>query len=172
MTKTEADARRSLMGMFLCFPGAGSDSVEMRAEAYFLALSDLTPDEICTVCAKAARGGIGNPNFVPSSAQLHLEARPMAEKRLKPSPNWRPHQDRFLTSSGTLFVSEGGKTEVYTPEELKNFGYLLPDLSPVLNRKELEERSVRVLGRFAKDDPEPEGNEITRAIAKMVKEMP
>ena len=172
MTKTTADVRRSLMGMFLCFPNAGGDSVEIRAEAYLLALSDLTPDEICAVCAKAARGEIGNPKFLPSAAELHAAVRPMAERRVKPSPNWRPHQDRFLTSSGTLFVTEGGKTEVYTPEELQEARYLLPALSPVLNREELEARGVKVLGRPARNEPNPEGNHMTRAIAALVKPIP
>lgn len=160
------------MGMFWCFPLSVGDSVEMRAEAYFLALSDLTPDEICAVCAKAARGEIGNPRFVPSAAELHGTARPMASKRIKPSPNWRPHQDRFLTSSGTLFVSEGGKTEIYTAEELQEFGYSLPAPPQVLNRFELEARGVKVLGRPSALDPDPQGNEITRAIAANVKEFP
>ena len=169
MTKTTTEARRSLMGMILCFPGAANESVELRAEAYFLALSDLTPDEICNVCGKASRGEIGNSKFVPSAAELHVAARPMAEPRIKLSPNWRPHQDRFLTSSGTLFVTEGGKTEVYTPEELQEFGYVLPSPTRVLNRTELEARGVKVLSRPSADDADPEGNEITRAIAASVK---
>ena len=172
MTKTTAEARRSLMGMFLCFPAGRDDNFEMRAEAYTLALSDLTPDEICTVCAKASRGEIGNPAFVPSAAELHAAARPMAEKRVKPSPQWRPHQDRFLTSGGTLFVTEGGKTEVYTPEELQGSGYALPPASAVLNREELEARGVRVLGRPSASEPDPEGNAITRAIAASVRKLP
>jgi hypothetical protein len=158
--------------MFLCFPGAGSDSVEIRAEAYLLALSDLTPDEICTVCAKAARGEIGNPRFLPSAAELHAAVRPMAVTKPKPLPFWRPHQDRFLTSSGTLFVTEGGKTEVYTSDELKDAGYALPDLPPLLNRKELEERGVTVLRPLSRSEPDPNSNELTRKIAALVKPIP
>ena len=160
------------MGMFLCFPGAGSDSVEVRAEAYFLALSDLTPEEICAVCAKAVRGEIGNPRFLPSTAELHAAVRPMDVAKPKALPFWRPHQDRFLTSSGTLFVTEGGKTEVYTPDELKDAGYALPNLPPLLNRKELEERGVEVLRPLSRTEPDPNSNEITRMIAASVKKMP
>jgi len=172
MTKTAAEARQSLMAMFLCFPSGADDKFELRAQAYFAALSDLTPDEICAVCARASRAEIGNPAFLPSAAELHAAARPVAVKRVKPSPNWRPHQDRFLTSSGMLFVTEGGKTEVYTPEELRDHGYALPAPPVVLNRAELEARGVAVLGRERIGQPEVGDSSITKAITNSVKAFP
>ena len=171
MSKTAADAKRSLMAMFLCFPTGTSDNFELRIQAYSMALSDLTADEICLVCARASRGEIGNPRFLPSAAELHAAARPVDatnDMPRKPSPEWRPHQDRLLLSSGTLIVTEGGKCTIYSREELKEFQYALPKPPLILNRDELIARGVAVLNRPLITEHEKGSTVLTRAIAKCV----
>lgn len=132
------------MGLFLCFLSERDDKFSARFEAYSAALSDLTPDEICMVCAMGSRGEIGNPTFLPSAAQLHAAARPLAVDRRKPPPQWAPHQDRFLTKSGMLFVKSGGKTEIYTPEELADAGYALPG-APSPDRLDRDEPEAKFI---------------------------
>ena len=142
MAKTETEAKKSLMGLFLCFLNERDDRFAARFEAYSEALGDLTPDEICLVCAMAVRGEIGNPTFMPSAAQLHAAARPLAVDRRKPPPQWAPNQDRFLSKSGMLFVTSGGRTEVYTPEELADAGYSPPAATAKIEREEPKPKAI------------------------------
>lgn len=100
------------------------------------------------------RGEIGDGKFIPTAAQLYQAARPRhADNKFgKPSPDWRPHQDRFLSSDGTLYVTEGGKQFVYTAEELHEWGYALPAPPPVLNRELLLERGVEPIRRVGQSE--------------------
>lgn len=153
---TEKEAKATLTAMFGCFPQqADSVSVETRMRAYWQALSDLSPDEIVNVCRAAMRGEIGKPGFLPSTGEIYQAARPRPPTLPKKSPEWRPHQDRFLSADGTLYIKEGGFTTVYTSQELREWGYALPKPPDVLNRPELEARGLKSLHRLPAPDEAP-----------------
>lgn len=157
------------MAMFSCFnfPGEASEK-EAKIEAYIAALNDLSAQEILTVCRKAMHGEIGSGKFLPTAAELYQAARPRTRAKAdKPSPDWRPGQDRFLSSDGTLYISEGGRTLVYTAEELREFGYALP--APPLNRDDLIARGVDPLKRIGSPEPGSVDKRINELIKDAVK---
>jgi hypothetical protein len=119
------EAITALMTMFNCFNfGGDADEKQIKIEAYIAALDDLDSETVVRVCTLAARGKIGDGKFMPTAGELHQAAG--AEKPQKPSPDWRPHQDRLLTKDGTLFLTENGRTWTYSAEELQGHGYALP----------------------------------------------
>lgn len=153
------------MVLFNCHNWNGqAEAKQAKLESYWVVLSELSPDEIIAVCQAAMRGQIGNPAFLPAVSELYQAARPSPRNAPKKSPDWRPHQDRLLSSSGTLYITADGGTEVYSAGELREWGYALPPPPEVLNRPELEARGIESLHRLTgpkQGEPEFEGGEPT-----------
>ncbi len=164
-----------LMGLFLTFNRSGTtDEIKAKLEAYWTALDELTADEVVAACRKAMRGEIGNPAFMPTGAELYQAARPTARRANKRSPDWRPHQNRFLSSSGSLYVTEGGFTEIYSPQELREVGYAIPKPVEVLNRQQLTERGSDSIHRLTgpKNESEISDTKTRRLIESGIKKIP
>ena len=137
--------------------------------AYWDVLRMLYPQEIIDVCTRAARGEIGNPRFLPSAGELYQAARPATKNLARKSPDWRPHQGRFLSSSGTLYLTENGNDTAYSADELGDFGYALPSPPEVLNRPELEARGIASVHRRLEFEPASENKAIAKMISAVVK---
>jgi hypothetical protein len=120
------DAKIALLTLFQCYNISGTDA-ERKAKfnAYWMVLEGLGPEKIVEVCSLAMRGDIGNSAFMPSAADLYQAARPRYNK---PAPRRLPGQDRFLTSSGTLFVDG----LVYSAHEVESYerGVWPPRIEP------------------------------------------
>lgn len=156
MTTTRNNAAiKAILVMFSSFNFSGDEAEKnAKLDAYWDVLSELSPEEIITVCKQASRGEIGDGKFLPAAAQLYQAARPRSAARgNKPSPDWRPGQDRFLSSDGTLYIRENGRNLVYTAQELHEFGYALPAPPKVLNHDLLLARGVEPIKRISSVEP-------------------
>lgn len=147
----EREAKKAILVLINCRSEFGSEQDrKLKLEAYWAVLSELPHEVIVDVCVRAGRGEIGDPARLPTAPELYQAACPRQAQ--KPSPDWRPHQERLMCGDGTLFLTEGGRTWVYTAHELHGLGYSfprnlprLPDLSQGSEAGKIEHAGVRKL---------------------------
>ena len=77
----QLDAKKSLAGMFQCFNTGGDEKDKLaKLDCYWAVLKDLPCEIIVKICERAAKGKIGNPGFLPSSAELYQDAERIQEQ--------------------------------------------------------------------------------------------